>query len=80
MADEHPIKQEINCIDTNVDGSGYRVGSSGVTRIEACEKSGMYSNIAYIRVWAGENCLGEFCQHNLAGVYFNKSWRHHHIN
>lgn len=69
---EHPIKQEINCIDTNVDGSGFTVGRNGITRIEACEKSGMHANIPYIRVWADDKCIGEFCQHSLAGVYFKK--------
>jgi hypothetical protein len=69
---EHPIEQEILTIDTNVDGSGFTVGRFGVTRIEQCTKSGMHADIAYIRVWAGDQCLGEFCQHNLAGVYFKR--------
>jgi hypothetical protein len=31
----------------------------------------MYSNIPYIRVWKGDVCEGEFCQHNIVGVYFD---------
>jgi hypothetical protein len=72
---EHPVEQPIRSILTdNVEGSGagYTVGEMGVTKIEACQKSGMYSNIPYVRVWAGETCLAEFCQHNIIGVYFGE--------
>lgn len=72
---EHPIKQPIKAIDIDsipgVEGN-YVVGRAGITRIEACEKSGMYSPIPYVRVWAGEHCVAEFCQHNIVGVYFGK--------
>ncbi len=73
MSDEHPIKQTIRSID--IDSipevqSNYLVGRNGVTRIEACEKSGMHANIPYVRVWAGDTCLAEFCQHSIVGVYF----------
>lgn len=70
---EHPINQPIRGIDLpNDDGRirNYAVGVNGVTRIEACEKSGQYSHIPYIRVWKGDACEGEFCQHNIVGVYF----------
>lgn len=53
-----------------VEGIGYIVGIDGVTRIEACMKNGEYAHIPYLRVWAGERCLGEFCQHHVAGVFF----------
>lgn len=73
MCDEHPVKQEICQIDLgDHGGSYYRVGVSGVTRIEACEKSGMHANIAYVRVWGDDGCMAEFCQHNLSGIYFRK--------
>ncbi len=65
---EHPIDQVINCVDS---GNGkYIVGIRGVTRIEACTKSGMHADIPYIRVWADDHCMAEFCQHTLSGVYF----------
>lgn len=70
---EHPIEQPIREIDVNLSDEGstfYRVGLGGVTRIEACTKSGMHSEIPYVRVWKGEVCEGEFCQHNIVGVYF----------
>lgn len=67
---EHSVEQAIRAIDTTAGGGGYIVGTGGVTRIEACVKSGMYSNIPYIRVWKGEFCEAEFCQHNIIGVYF----------
>ena len=51
-------------------GSGYTVGRSGVTRIEACTKSGMHADIPYVRVWKGEIAAAEFCQHQIQGVYF----------
>lgn len=70
---EHPIEQPIRYIEIDtipeVQGS-YLVGRNGVTRIEACEKSGMYANIPYVRVWKGDVCAAEFCQHNIVGVYF----------
>ena len=70
---EHPVKQPINAIDvflSDEDSIVYRVGGNGVTRIEACTKSGMYADIPYVRVWKGDVCAGEFCQHNIVGVYF----------
>jgi len=73
MNDLHPVKQPIVAID--IDGNtaefaGYDVGRSGVTRIEACSKAGLHCDIPYIRVWEGDLCRAEFCQHNIVGVYF----------
>lgn len=71
---EHTIQQPIRGIDVYIDADSnpvfYVVGRSGVTRIEACEKSGLHANIPYVRVWEGETCVAEFCQHNIIGVYF----------
>lgn len=71
---EHPVTQPvrgIDIVDSASDGlSSYVVGSCGVTRIEACTKSGMHSDIPYVRVWKGDVCEAEFCQHNIVGVYF----------
>ena len=70
---EHPVNQPISMIeiDTIPDSQAtYRVGRAGVTRIEACTKSGLHADIPYVRVWAGDVCLAEFCQHNIVGVYF----------
>lgn len=50
--------------------SRHLVGRNGVTRIEAFTKSGMHSNIPYVRVWCGDQPVAEFCQHNIVGVYF----------
>jgi len=73
MMDEHPIEQPINSVDVLPEGQfTYAVGRDGVTRIEACQKSGEYSHIPYLRVWAGDVCLAEFCQHKVFGVYFAK--------
>lgn len=72
--EEHPIKQAIRAIEIDtipdVQG-GYAVGRNGVTRIEACQKSGLHANIPYVRVWKGDVCEAEFCQHNIVGVYFD---------
>jgi hypothetical protein len=76
----HPIEQEIACIEvfgvTGESGQpevgGFTVGSNGVTRIEATMKDGMYSNIPYVRVWRGDVAIAEFCQHNIAGLYFRE--------
>lgn len=71
MIEEHPVEQSISAIEISTDPDvSFSVGSSGVTRIEACFKSGMHSNIPYVRVWAGDVCLAEFCQHSIIGVYF----------
>ncbi len=73
--EEHPVEQPIKQIVVSIDSGGYPyetwiVGSNGVTRIEPCIKSGLYSNLPYIRVWKDDHCEAEFCQHNLLGVYF----------
>lgn len=67
---EHPIKQKIEHIAIDDEGS-HTVGRNGVTRIEACTKSGMHADIPYVRVWNGDVCIAEFCQHNIVGVYFS---------
>lgn len=70
---EHPIEQPIREIDVYLSDEGliyYRVGHNDVTRIEACTKSGLHTNIPYVRVWKGDVCEAEFCQHNIVGVYF----------
>ena len=77
--EEHPVQQPIRSIQIdNIagmgpdgDGSAYFVGDSGVTRIEACQKSGLHANIPYVRVWADDRCVAEFCQHQIVGVYFD---------
>ncbi len=71
MSFEHPVKQVIDLIEIDVETqTSYRVGRNKVTRIEACTKSGMHADIPYVRVWADDICLAEFCQHNIVGVYF----------
>lgn len=73
---EHPVQQPIHSIeiDTIPDVQGsYAVGRNGVTRIEACTKPGLHCDIPYVRVWADDNCLAEFCQHNIVGVYFARA-------
>jgi hypothetical protein len=70
---EHPVNQPIVAIQfaSDVASDVYRIGDrNGVTRIEACEKSGMHAMIPYIRVWRGDLCLAEFCQHSIVGVWF----------
>lgn len=71
---EHPVRQVIRCIEIDtipeVFGS-YTVGVGLTTRIEACTKSGMHADIPYVRVWFGDVCAAEFCQHNIVGVYFS---------
>lgn len=69
----HPIDQPIHEIDVYIGDEcrEYRaVGINGVTRIEACEKPGPYCAIPYLRVWKGDVCEAEFCQHNIIGVYY----------
>jgi hypothetical protein len=66
-------KQEIAAIQIDTipeSQASYAVGRNGVTRIEAFTKSGMYSEIPYVRVWRGDALAAEFCQHNIVGVYF----------
>jgi len=69
----HSVDQPITgiSIDSIPDvQSGYDVGRNGVTRIEATFKPGLHANLPYVRVWAGDVCLAEFCQHNIVGVYY----------
>lgn len=73
MNQAHPIAQAIREIDVylNEEGSNfYRLGKDGVTRIEGCTKPGPYCDLPYVRVWKGDACEAEFCQHNIVGVYF----------
>ncbi len=51
---------------------GYSVGLNGVTRIEPCDKPGMYCDIPYLRVWRGDVAVAEFCSHNIVGTYFEE--------
>ena len=73
MSGANPIKQAISATQIPSDQHGnpidYIVGQN-CSRIEACEKPGEYCNIPYIRVWAGDECLAEFCQHKAAFVLF----------
>ncbi len=76
--EEHPVLQEIDCIEVpdGEDSIGsFTVGRNGVTKIEATQKAGTYSNIPYVRVWKGDVCCAEFCQHGVIGVYFSKEPR-----
>lgn len=49
----------------------YRVGFAGITKIEQFEKSGMYANIPYLRVYKDDQILSEHCQHNILSVIFD---------
>ena len=76
MTVEHPIEQPIKGLlvtDNERACEEYGVGFYGVTRIEATTKSGMHADIPYVRVWKGDVCAAEFCQHNIIGVYFEMS-------
>lgn len=74
---EHPVEQDISMIEIACAPDfepfykvGIKDGEHLVTRIEATTKSGLHANIPYVRVWAGDHCIAEFCQHNIVGVYF----------
>lgn len=75
MQIEHPIEQQIIHLHISCDEGGnpmdYIVGMN-CSRIEACQKSGMYANIPYIRVYEGDVCLLEACQHNVGYIRFTK--------
>lgn len=71
--EEHPVKQAISSIVIWMEAGTSQeltVGLGGVTRIEATQKSGLHANLPYVRVWKGDDCHAEFCQHNIVGVYF----------
>lgn len=73
---EHPINQPITAITVfEFEGGAevYTIGRGGVTRIEATTKSGLHSDIPYVRVYKGELAVAEFCQHNILGVYFGEA-------
>ena len=81
MMEEHPIKQAIRGVTVwnGTEGvveygayppEAYFVGHDDVTRIEPFQKSGMHANIAYVRVWKGDEVHAEFCQHGIVGIYF----------
>lgn len=69
--------REIKCIVISTqfpgdDGLSWCVGHQGVTRIEEIIKSGMSSDIPYLRIWKGDHVMAEFCQHHIVGVYFKE--------
>lgn len=70
----HPVKQVIREIIVYRPQRG-QAETYGIayncSRIEPTAKGGEHCDIPYIRVWDGEKCLAEFCQHSLAGVYFS---------
>lgn len=72
---EHPVQQDIAGVQifhpNGLSQDTYRVGEPGVTRIEATIKSGMHADIPYVRIWDGDVAVGEFCQHNIVGVWFS---------
>lgn len=74
MSAPHTIEQPIREIDIYTDADGdlfyHSVGRMGVTRIEAFDKPGLHCDIPYVRVWKGDVCEAEFCQHNIIGVYY----------
>lgn len=70
-----PIREVIVTYDdyqNHVMGLAYCVGMDGITRIEACMKNCEYAHIPYLRIWSGERCIAEFCQHKVAAVHFAK--------
>lgn len=69
LTPEHAANVVIDAIQVSAE-TGYTVGRCGVTLIEAFTKSGLHTDIAYVRVWKGESPCAEFCQHNIVGVYF----------
>ena len=76
MRQTHPVEQDIEALvvfESETASQEYKVGQSGVTRIEACAKGGEFCDIPYIRVWAGDEAIAEFCQHAVKGVYFKRS-------
>lgn len=50
----------------------YGVGENGVTEIRQSIKPGMHSDIPYLEIWKGDKLLAVFCQHNVAGVYYDR--------
>ncbi len=70
---EQPIREVVVRYDdyqNHACGLAYCVGMDGVTRIEACGKNGEYATIPYLRIWSGDICLAEYCQHQVAAVTF----------
>ncbi len=73
-----PIREIIVTYDDyqhNAMGLAYCVGMDGVTRIEACMKKGEYAHIPYLRVWSGDVCIAEFCQHRWRPYFLPKTTR-----
>lgn len=76
MSLEHPIEQVIEWLQVDAiehQETTWRVGRTEVTRIEACTKSGMHADIPYLRVWQGDHCAAEYCQHAIVGIGFKRT-------
>ena len=66
------VNQPIRQVDIMVQPApfSYTAGEGGVTHIEQVNRPGLHCDIPYIRVWNGPNCIAEFCQHHILGIYF----------
>jgi hypothetical protein len=51
----------------------YDVGYGDVTEIRKVGRPSHYCDVPYIEVWKGDDLYAEFCQHNVAAVYFEGS-------
>lgn len=71
MADE--IRQKIVAAQLSCDEQGnpqdFVVGMN-CSRIEIVQQNGEYAYIPYVRVWSGDDCLVEFCQHKATFVRY----------
>lgn len=67
--DIHPIDRPITVLRVTAE-QFHAVGNGGVTRIEATSKPGLHCDIPYVRVWAGDQAVAEYCQHHVLGVVF----------
>lgn len=74
LLDDHPVKQVIFATHLPSDENGnpldYIVGKN-CSRIEACSKDGLHCSLPYIRVWNGDECVAEFCQHAASFIRFS---------
>ena len=73
MKDAPEIEQTIIATQVMCDENGnpmdYIVGKN-CSRIEICPKAAEYCYVPYVRVWGGDNCILEFCQHKATFVRF----------
>ncbi len=72
MAQDNNEAWRVVVVDHERSFESFTVGTGGVTKINIAEKSGEYSMIPYVEVWADTKLVFEVSQHKCAALYWSE--------